>query len=119
MKSGAITHSQTSTLSTTVMGSGTISFQRKAFCEDDPDELYEWDHAEFWMDGTCIAQLNGETAWQTITHAITGTSFHALEWRYVRDNVESEGEDCCWVAGYHWASDYTETQTAPDPVPYV
>ena len=120
MKSGAITHSQTSTLSTTVMGPGTISFQWKTSCEKDPDNWYEWDHAEFWVDGTRIARLDGESGWQTFSHAIADNkSSHTLEWRYVKDNMESEGEDCCWVAGYHWASDLTETQTTKVPVPYV
>ncbi len=119
MKSGAITHSQTSMLSTMVMGPGTISFQWKTSCEEDPDNWYEWDHAEFWVDGTCIAQLDGESGWQTFSHVIASKSSHTLEWRYVKDNMESEGEDCCWVAGFHWASDLTETQTTEVPVPYV
>ena len=33
--------------------------------------------------------------------------------------MEYEGEDCCWVADYHRASDLTETQTTKVPVPYV
>ncbi len=120
MKSGAITHSQTSTLSTTVMGPGTISFQWKTSCEKDPDDFFEWDHAEFWVDGTRIVRLDGESGWQTFSHAIADNkSSHTLEWRYVKDNVESEGDDCCWVADYHWSSAYTATQTTPAPVPYV
>ena len=116
MKSGAITHNQTSTISTTVMGPGTISFKWKASCEDDP--LYEWDHAEFLVDGNIVAWLCGETAWQTVTQSISGDGVHTLLWRYVKDVEESEGEDCCWVAGYLWASDYTATRTSETPVPY-
>ena len=37
----------------------------------------------------------------------------------MKDDVESEGEDCCWVADYHWASAYTATQTTEVPVPYA
>ena len=118
MKSGAITHSQTSTLSTTVMGPGTISFQWKTSCEDSGGQ-YDWDHAEFWVDDTRIARLDGESGWQTVSQAIAGDGSHALLWKYVKDDVESEGEDCCWVAGYHWASDLTETQTTKVPVPYI
>ncbi len=118
MKSGAITHEQTSTLSTTVIGPGTISFQWKASCEDSGGE-YDWDHAEFWVDDTRIAQLDGETDWQTFTQAISGGGSHTLLWKYVKDNEVSEGEDCCWVADYNWVSANTETQTTPAPVPYV
>jgi formylglycine-generating enzyme required for sulfatase activity len=118
MKSGAITDSQQSTLSTTVMGPGTISFQWKTSCEDS-DGYYDWDHAEFWVDGTRIAQLDGEAAWQTVTQAISGTGPHTLLWKYIKDNVASEGEDCCWVADYRWTSAYTATQTTEVPVPYA
>ncbi len=119
MKSGAITHSQISTLSTTVVGPGTISFQWKTSCEKDPDDFFEWDHAEFEVDGTVVAKLDGQTAWQTVTQAISGGGSHTLLWTYIKDQVESEGEDCCWVADYHWASSLTETQTTPAHVPYV
>ena len=118
MKSGAISHNQTSTLSTTVVGPGTISFQWKASCEESGGE-YDWDHAEFWVDDTRIAQLGGETAWQTVTQVISGIGSHTLLWKYIKDNVETEGEDCCWVADFHWASAYTKTQTTPASVPYV
>lgn len=118
MKSGAITHSQTSTLSTTVTGPGTVSFQWKTSCEKDDYDLYEWDHAEFKVDGVAVAKLDGETAWQTISHDIAGDGTHTLEWRYVKDDVESEGEDCCWVADFLWTSVVSETQTTEVPVPY-
>ena len=119
MKSGAITHSQTSTLSTTVMGPGTISFQWKTSCEKDPDDWYAWDHAEFSLDGTVVARLDGESGWQTVSQTIAGEGTHTLLWKYIKDDMESEGEDCCWVADYHWASDLTETQTTKVPVPYA
>ena len=117
MQSGAITHKQSSTMTTTVNGSGTISFQWKTSCEDS-DGFYDWDHAEFWVDYTRIAQLDGETAWQTVTQDISGGGSHTLLWKYVKDDMSSEGEDCCWVADYRWASDLTETQTTETPVPY-
>ncbi len=117
MKSGAITHNQTSTLSTTVSGPGTVSFQWKASCEDSSGE-YDWDHAEFWVDSTRIAQLDGETAWQTVAQSVSGDGEHTLLWRYVKDYEESEGEDCCWVADFCWMSAVSETQTTDVPVPY-
>ncbi len=118
MKSGAITDSQQSTLSTTVMGPGTISFQWKTSCEDSSG-YYDWDHAEFRVDGALVAQLDGQSAWQTVTQAISGNGSHSLLWKYIKDDMSSEGEDCCWVAAYHWASAYTATQTTEVPVPYV
>ena len=118
MQSGGITHNQTSTMTTTVTGSGTVSFQWKTSCEDSGG-AYDWDHAEFEVDGEVVEYLDGETAWQTVSREISDDGSHTLVWRYVKDDMESEGEDCCWVADYHWTSAYTETQTTPKPVPYA
>ena len=117
MKSGAITHSQSSVLSTKVMGPGTLSFAWRTSCEDDP--LYEWDHAEFVVDGTVVRRLCGETAWKDESVPITGDGEHTVEWRYVKDDVESAGEDAAWVADYSWASAWSATRTTEVPVSYA
>lgn len=103
MKSGAITHSQSSILSTTVTGAGTLTFAWRTSCEKDPDDAFEWDHAELAVDGTVVRHLDGVTAWQTESVAIAGDGEHALVWRYVKDDAESAGEDAAWVAGFGWA----------------
>ncbi|MBQ3749545.1 MAG: chitobiase/beta-hexosaminidase C-terminal domain-containing protein [Kiritimatiellae bacterium] len=102
MKSGAITHNQTSVLSTTVTGAGTLTFAWRTSCEKDPDDAYEWDHAELAVDGTVVRRLDGVTAWQTESVAIAGDSEHTVEWRYVKDDMESAGEDAAWVTGFRW-----------------
>ncbi len=117
MKSGAITHEQSSVLSTTVMGPGTLSFSWRTSCEQDDE--YEWDHAELAVDGVVKLRLNGETEWTVASTEITGDGEHTIEWRYVKDDVESEGEDAAWVANYSWASAWTATRTTEVPVPYV
>ena len=104
-------------LSTTVMGAGTVSFSWKASCEDDPD--YEWDHGEFAVDGVVEAYISGETGWTNVSVAVAGSGEHALTWTYLKDDAESEGEDCIWVAGYGWASAETYTHTTAVPVPYA
>ena len=122
MKSGAITHEQTSTLFAIVDGPGTVSFQWKTSCEDSGGQ-YDWDHAEFEVDGNVVEYLDGETTWQTVSRAISGDGSHTLLWRYTKDDMESEGEDCCWVANFQWTPAATPaptaTQTTPEPVPYV
>ena len=116
MKSGAITHSQSSILSTTVMGAGTLAFSWRTSCEEDP--LHEWDHAEFVVDGNVRLMLDGVTSWQNESVRIEGSGEHAVEWKYVKDDVESEGEDAAWVADYHWTPDIMATRTTTVPVPY-
>jgi len=117
MKSGAITHSQSSVLSTKVMGPGTLSFSWRTSCEQDDE--YEWDHAELAVDGVVKLRLNGVTAWTAASTEITGDGEHTVEWRYIKDDVESEGEDAAWVANYSWASAWTATRTTEVPVPYA
>ena len=117
MKSGAITHSQSSVLSTTVMGPGTLSFSWRTSCEQDDE--YEWDHAELSVDGEVRLKLNGVTEWTMASVRIEGDGEHVVEWQYVKDDAESDGEDAAWVAGYGWASDYAATQTTAVHVPYA
>ena len=119
MKSGAIAHSQTSTLSTTVMGPGTLTFSWMTSCEEDPDGRYEWDHAEFAVDGNVRLYRDGVNSWQQESVRIDGGGEHTVTWVYKKDDVESEGEDAAWVAGYGWVSDLTETQTTDVHVPYA
>ena len=116
MHSGVITDEETSVLSTTVVGPGTLSFKWKASCEEDAE--YEWDHAEFAVDGVVKARINGITDWTEVSVKIEGDGEHAITWTYLKDDVELDGEDCIWVAAYVWASDYTATQTTVTPVPY-
>ena len=117
MKSGTITHEQSSVLSTTVMGPGTLSFSWRTSCEQDDD--YEWDHAELAVDGVVKLRLNGETEWTAASTEITGDGEHTIEWRYIKDEVESEGEDAAWVANYSWASAEPYTHTTEVPVAYA
>ena len=105
-------------LSTTVTGPGTVSFSWKASCEDDAPD-YEWDHGEFTVDGIVKAYISGETGWTNVSVAVAGSGEHTLTWTYLKDDAESEGEDCIWVAGYGWASAEAYTHTTVVPVPYA
>ena len=117
MRSGAIAHGQTSTLSTTVTGPGTLTFSWRTSCEE--DELHEWDHAEFAVDGVVRLVLDGVTGWRNEAVAIAEDGVHTIEWRYVKDDMESEGEDAAWVAGFGWTPKQGETQTTDVHVPYA
>ena len=119
MKSGAITHEQCSTLSTMVMGAGTLTFSWRTSCEEDPDGLFMWDHVEFAVDGAVLLKRDGVKSWTNETVRIEGEGEHTITWTYVKDDVENYGDDAVYVTGYGWASDYTETQTTDVPVPYA
>ena len=118
MKSGSITHNQSSVLSTTVTGPGTLSFSWRTSCEDSVG-LYDWDHAEFAVDGTVLLQRDGINSWTGESVRVNGDGEHTVTWTYKKDDVESDGDDAAYVAGYGWVSDYTGTKTTDVSVPYA
>jgi len=105
-------------LSTTVTGPGTASFSWRASCEDDAPD-YEWDHGEFAVDGVVKAYISGETGWTNVSVVVTGPGEHTLIWAYLKDDAESEGEDCIWVGGFGWESAEPYTHTTDVHVPYA
>ena len=98
-RSGAITDSQESTMQTTLIGSGTLSFWWKVSSED------SWDVLEFYLDGVLqSAPISGETNWQQRFLTIPAGS-HTVKWRYVKDNSMSSGQDAGWVDGVNFVTD--------------
>lgn len=116
MRSGAITHNQRSEMSTAVVGAGTVTFKWKTSCEE--DVCHEWDRAEFLVDGEVAEVLDGVTSWNAVECRIRTDGAHTLVWRYVKDKMESVGDDCCWVAEFGWDPDVKATRTTATPVPY-
>lgn len=125
MRSGRISGSTVtgayseSVLATTVNGKGKVSFWWKASTEDDED--FEWDHAEFRVDGEVVARINALTDWTEVSSEISTDGDHALAWVYLKDDYGSDGDDCVWVDAFAWEEKpaFTETQTTEVPVPYA
>ena len=122
MRSGAIGNSAgyglytRSVLSTTVHGPGTLTFKWRASCEQDDD--YEWDHAEFAVDGVVTARINDVTEWREVEQPIIGSGEHVVTWTYLKDDSEGAGDDCLWVSDYSWVTDEPYTHESSVPVPY-
>ena len=96
MRSGSISHSQTTTIKTTVSGAGTLSFQWKVSSEANYDKLF------LYVDGTSVTSISGTVDWQEYTYRITGTSTHTIEWRYTKDGSQVSGSDCGWIDDVSW-----------------
>ena len=103
MRSGAIGNNQTSVLTATIKGKGTFSFWWKASCEDSGG-YYDWDHAEFRVDGQ-THYIDGETDWTKITYEFTTSGEHELQWIYYKDDAGKDGHDCVWIAAAQWEKD--------------
>ena len=105
LRSGPISHSQTSRLDTVVSGPGTVSFRWKVSCEDYfvfRTQKILCDHLLFRVDGETQALINGETDWTNATFMVEGVGEHVLSWAYVKDSEGSEGADCAWLDAVTW-----------------
>ena len=108
LRSGAITHSQTSRLETVVYGAGTVTFRCKVDGEIVKKIVY--DGLAFCVDGVQQGDLMGDVDWTEKTFTVTGDGRHVLGWCYVKDEEGSGGgEDCAWLDCVTWA--------AYDPLP--
>ncbi len=112
LRSGTITHSQTSRLETVVSGPGTVSFKWKVSCEDYfvfRTQKILLDYLSFSVDGTERGLINGETGWTNVTLTVEGEGEHVLAWSYIKDSEGSEGEDCAWLDEVVWTTSGTLT----------
>ncbi len=91
-RSGAISHSQTSTMETTrVLSSpGELSFWYKVSSESGYDKL------RFYVDGTRQNEWSGTVDWTQATYNLASGT-RVLKWEYVKDGSVSSGSDCAWV----------------------
>jgi hypothetical protein len=94
VKSGTITHSQTSSLSTTINEAGTLSFFWKVSSESGYDFL------SLFVNGVeqtgSLAKISGEVNWVQKTVTLSAGS-NTLEWRYSKDGSVNSGSDAAWV----------------------
>ena len=116
MRSGAIADGEESVLSTVVRGYGMFSFEWKTSCESD-EEYHEWDHVELRVDGTVVKVLDGVTDWMRVSITVEGPGDHVVDWVYLKDEMEKDGEDCAWIRAFSW--DRQETQSTAVPIPFA
>ena len=105
LRSGVITHCQTSRLETVVSGPGTVTFKWKVSCEDYfvfRTQKILCDHLLFLVDGEARALINGETDWTNGTFMVEEAGEHVLSWEYVKDSEGSEGADSAWLDAVTW-----------------
>jgi hypothetical protein len=102
LRSGAITHSQTSRLETVVSGPGTVTFSCKVAGEIVKKTVY--DGLALCIDGVQQGDLMGNADWAERTFAVTGEGSHTLSWLYVKDDGDmvDVGEDCAWLDCVTW-----------------
>lgn len=86
-RSGDITHYEYSYIQTSVEGPCEVSFWWMVSSEGCCD------HLEFFVDGAPVFSIAGETGWQRMTYAISGSGPRELRWEYSKDGSVSSGLD--------------------------
>ena len=110
-QSGTIGDDEASWMQTTVEGSGTLAFQWKVVCEDDPDSVeddpysYTWDYLELAVDESVVCRIDGDSGWQKVSVKVKGEGTHTVRWTYVKDYMQDDYtlEDGAWVDQVTWA----------------
>ncbi len=97
LRSGAISHSQSTQVSTTVTHEvpDKISFWVKTSCEGS-GSMYPYDFLEFEVNGTRMAFWDNVPEWTKVTLNLpAGTN--QLVWRYNKDGSVNAGQDAVWI----------------------
>jgi hypothetical protein len=100
-QSGTIGDNQSSMLSLTCSGPGTLYFYWKVSSEAG------WDYLQFYADGVLQTRVSGAMDWTAQSKQLTGSGSHTFEWRYVKDGIVSSGSDCGWVDWVRWVDQGT------------
>ncbi|MGJ3242345.1 MAG: immunoglobulin domain-containing protein [Opitutales bacterium] len=89
-QSGTIGNSEQSTLTSTVIGPGELSFFWRVSSESG------FDYLQFYFDDVLIDEISGERDWLRETLSI-GEGVHTLRWVYDKDFSLARGDDAGWV----------------------
>lgn len=93
-QSGAIGHSQVSSMETTIVGPGTMTFWWKVSSET------SYDFLRFYLNGVeqtgSLAKISGNVNWIQKTVTIPSGS-NVVKWSYTKDDSAVVGSDTAWV----------------------
>ncbi len=89
-QSGTIGHGKETSVKTTLIGPGSLSYWWKVSSEVDFDFL------TFFLDGSEVEKVSGEAGWTKNTILIPN-GVHEVRWTYSKDSSFAEGEDAGWV----------------------
>ena len=79
-----------------------LTFRWRASSEDDYDFL------KFFVNGSQYGvNLDGETAWQTVTYTANSAGTYTFQWRFVKDQYVGSYDDCGYVDNVEYIRNYT------------
>ncbi len=99
IRSGSIGDGRSTYLSTTVYGSGYLSFYWKVSCEGSG-----CDGLRLLVDSVQQEMITGEVGWNYVRIPISGSGRHEIKWNYTKDWSVTKGQDCGWVDQVQWTA---------------
>ena len=98
LQSGAISDNESSNFVITQQTTS-INFRYKVSSEQDFDFL------QFRINGQLETEWSGEISWAHYTKTGLSNSTHTFEWRYVKDDLVSDGQDSAWIDALEFSDD--------------
>lgn len=99
VRSGQIGGNQSTTLRTTLLGPGALTFELKVSSEQN----YDW--ARIYVNGELLESVSGEHDWSTFSYELTAET-NVVEWVYTKDFSADAGADCVWIDNLRWTGTY-------------
>lgn len=98
LQSGAISDNESSNFVITQQTTS-INFRYKVSSEQNFDFL------QFRINGQLETEWSGEISWAHYTKTGLSNSTHTFEWRYVKDDIVSDGQDSAWIDALEFNDD--------------
>ena len=115
VKSGSVSGDDVSTLNTTVLGEGVLSWWWKL-------DMTDCAGVEVFVDNVSVANLDTAGDWSSESVPISGEGSHVVRFEFWNAGTGTALSDCAYLDMVSWAPlapSHTETQTTPEPVPYA
>ena len=112
LRSAQVEPDATSTVSATISGAGTLSFDWRVSAN-------RGDYCRLYVDGVLKAQITRTPEWTAGSVAIDGNGDHVVSWVYDRKSKTEANDNAAYLDNVSWAPPQSATSTTPVPVPYA
>ena len=113
-KSGGVTGDDVSTLSTVVLGPGTLAWWWKL-------EMSDCAGVDVFIDGALVESLDSASDWVSASVDIVGDGGHTVRFEFWNAGTATAISDCAYLDQVSWTPEgggADHTSTTPEPVPY-
>ena len=111
VRSGEVLGDDVSTLSTIVVGSGTLSWWWRL-------DMSDCAGVEVFVDNLSVASLDVAGDWSSESVAISGDGEHIVRFEFWNAGTAAHIADCVYLDQVSWTGQVPSTQTTPVPVPH-